>query len=73
MQMDDDGCEHCSMDRVELREVPACFVKSIVGVVCDLVSRKDDRSITAILTENDRLLYIVAAVVILLSLRLFFR
>lgn len=62
-----DGCEHCRLDKVSLEDLFSCTCLSIQNLSHDLSNGK---SLTGALLRDDRILYIVGMVLIIMVVRL---
>ena len=69
MEPEERDCSHCSLDTVELRDVIMCAWRSAQGVCRDLMN--GHRDISYVFLRNDRIVYIVAVVVMVVALRSF--
>ena len=66
---DDEDCKHCRMDRVVWADLLSCTQKAYLGVWRDLVERRRN-DVLNVLGVNDRILYIVATVLLFFVARL---
>lgn len=66
----DNECDACKLDRVAWSDLSMCLCKNIGDLIDDLVGGK--RHSLDALTCNDRVIYILAVIVILFTLRLLF-
>ena len=60
-------CEHCNLDRVSWEDVISCTCLSVQNVYADMISGK---SLSQALLQDDRILYLVGLVLLLLTFRL---
>lgn len=61
-------CPTCRVERVALADVPRCFLRAVAGAIDDLGRR--DVSWTTALEKDDRALYLVGLVILVLLARL---
>ena len=62
-------CPECQLDRVALSDMLPCMRKSFWGIYYDLCVTRE-RDIVSALTRDDRILYVVALIVMLMIVRL---
>lgn len=67
--MEDEECPYCRMDRVQLQDALPCVWKSLRGLYRDFCVQ-GERDVLSVLGRDDRILYVLAIVVLLMLSRL---